>query len=216
MSQHDPNTHHKAVVLLSGGLDSAVALGLIQQTHQVVLAVTVNYGQRNWPQEWQAAQTLAHWAGVKHLAVDLPWLAALLPTGMQTHVNNHSRDTLEAVWVPNRNGILLNMAAAFAEHYAAQTVVFGANADEGAAFPDNTPDYRQAVNAALRFSTRNHVKVLAPVETLTKAQIWQTGLQLGIPLHATWSCYDNGAEPCGVCLSCQHRHNAERGQPLTL
>ena len=203
----------KAVVLLSGGLDSAVALGLVKQSHQVVLALTINYGQRNWQQEWQAASILAQWAGVPHHQVDLPWLVNLLPTGMRADLET-AKDTLEAVWVPNRNGVMLNVAAAFAEKLAAQTVVFGANADEGQAFPDNTPGYRQAVSEALMFSTQNQVKVLAPVEAMTKAEIWQAGLSLNIPLHATWSCYDNGAEPCGICLSCQHRANAEFGQMI--
>jgi 7-cyano-7-deazaguanine synthase len=199
----------KAVMLLSGGLDSAVALGVIRQTHTVVLAITANYGQRNFTHEWTAASALARWAGVTHQRVDLPWLAALLPLGMQVDLKT-DRTTLDSVWVPNRNGVLLNIAAAYAEKCGAGHIVFGANADEGAAFADNTPAYRQAMTAALQWSTQNQVTVLAPLETLSKPAIWQRGLALGVPLQVTWSCYDNGDTPCGVCMSCQHRQHAEQ------
>jgi 7-cyano-7-deazaguanine synthase len=206
-----PKTTTTSVVLLSGGLDSAVALTVARQQGSVKLALTVNYGQRAFANELTAAKGLAAWANVPHQVIDLPWLANLLPTGMQAAGASHhdlpttGADGLSAVWVPNRNGVLLNIAAAFAEQLGANTVVFGANADEGQAFADNTPAYRQACTAALAYSTQNHVQVWAPLEQMSKRDIWVKGQALNVPLHTTWSCYEAAPTPCGVCMSCQHR-----------
>jgi 7-cyano-7-deazaguanine synthase len=195
----------KAVVLLSGGLDSTLALAETLQTHAVPLALTFDYGQRAAEPEKAASAQLAAHFGVPHQVVPLPWLAQLLPNALhpERQAGEEEQGT-RRVWVPNRNGVFLNIAAAFAEKLGAEAVVFGANADEAEGFPDNTEAYRDALTQAFRYSTLNQVRVLTPVGHLSKAQILARGLALGVPLHLIWSCYEagNAQAHCGVCPSC--------------
>lgn len=205
-----PSDTKAAVVLLSGGLDSTVALAwwLAQPNHTVVLAVTVDYGQRAAPQEIAASASIAAHYQVPHQVVTLDWLRNCLPTGLLPGGASHLQGPLPtpAVWVPNRNGVMLNLAAALAEAKGAAFVVFGSNKEEAeAGFPDNTAAYRQALNQALRYSTANAVQVVAPVEQLDKAAIVALGKQLGAPFQWMWSCYEGGPTPCGQCASCRLR-----------
>ncbi len=235
------NTMPRTVALLSGGLDSSVATALARETSDVVLGITFNYGQRAFEQEVIAAERMARYFDIPFKVVDLPWMAALLPEDLSPRLqpvpmidvpttslpelgvssdfgtlNEVNSDVLTPIWVPNRNGILLNTAAAFAEKMSANHVVFGANADEAEDFPDNTMDFVTAMNRSLYFSTRNHVEVIAPVATLSKAKIIAEGQRLQVPLHVIWSCYEQGKQPkttdvathCGVCSSCQRLKQA--------
>ena len=197
----------KAVVLMSGGLDSAVSLAhwLSIDGYTASLAVTMDYGQRVVRQEIRAARRLAAHYGVTHQVIDLPWLKQHLPTGYQVGGRAHAEGLGVAdVWVPNRNGVLLNIASSLAEAVGAGTVLFGANQEEAeAGFPDNTQAYWDRVNAGLELSTMNQVQVKAPVGLLTKSEIGQLAQQLNVPLDFVWSCYEDGEVPCGICASCQ-------------
>lgn len=198
-----------AIALLSGGLDSSVASWLVSKTMPVRLGLTINYGQQAFVKELEAAKAVANWLKCPHQVIELPWLAALLPSGMVS-TSAKQDHTVDAVWVPNRNGVLLNIAAAFAEGAGASHVIFGANLDEAGGFPDNSMAYVEATNHSLSFSTQNNVTVLAPVAGMTKADMLNTvANEENFPLDALWSCYLNGEEPCGKCLSCQHRQRAE-------
>jgi 7-cyano-7-deazaguanine synthase len=106
--------------------------------------------------------------------------------------------------VPNRNGVLLNIAASFAEARGAKSILFGSNREEAeAGFPDNTEDFRERINESLEFSTKNHVKVVAPVGKLYKRAIVAEGLRLGVPFDRIWSCYGPHEKHCGTCDSCK-------------
>jgi 7-cyano-7-deazaguanine synthase len=107
-----------------------------------------------------------------------------------------------AVWVPNRNGVFINIAAAFAESLGCEAVVCGFNAEEGQTFPDNTAEYAQAATAALAYSTLSQVRVWSPTQDLTKVEIVALARRIGAPLQHVWSCYEPGPEPCGECESC--------------
>ena len=110
---------------------------------------------------------------------------------------------MREVWVPNRNGLLIAVAAAFAEARAARAVVVGFNREEGATFPDNTEQFVERTNAALALSTRGGVEVVAPTLSLDKAGIVRLGVEIGAPLEWVWSCYEGGPAPCGRCESCR-------------
>lgn len=212
-----------AVVLLSGGLDSAVSVAWWLHHHPkgkagISKALTFAYGQRAEAKELSAAQAIAQHYGLSHQIIPLPWLSSLLPShygqaGLETVQNWEAPQTetgVERVWVPNRNGILLNIAAGLAEGHKATHVIFGANREEAeAGFPDNTADYRQRVNHALQLSTLTHVQVIAPLESMNKREILQVARQLQVPLELTWSCYEAQDNPCGVCPSCVIRVNAD-------
>ncbi|MGE0199827.1 MAG: 7-cyano-7-deazaguanine synthase QueC [Candidatus Melainabacteria bacterium] len=196
-----------AVVILSGGLDSTVSLAMLCETHTVVRAITFDYGQRARLCEMKAAAAIAAHYNVPHQVITLDWLGDMLPEDLQGSRAVESlahRDGLEMgrVWVPNRNGVFLNIAAAVAEAYGAGAIAFGANADEGRDFPDNTPAYRDALNAALQYSTRNGVRVVTPVGHLTKAAMVAEAVRLKAPLESVWSCYGAGPRHCGECPSC--------------
>jgi 7-cyano-7-deazaguanine synthase len=121
-----------------------------------------------------------------------------------------ARRTAKAVWVPNRNGIFLNMAAAIAEVRNARWVITGFDREEAATFPDNSVAYIQAATRAFAYSTANHVRVRSFVSRLDKTQIVKKGIRLEVPFDMLWSCYLGGREPCGACESCMRSLRAFR------
>jgi 7-cyano-7-deazaguanine synthase len=114
------------------------------------------------------------------------------------------------VWVPNRNGLLVNVAAAFAEALGCARVVVGFNAEEGETFPDNTAAFVETCNAALDLSTRGRVGVWSPTVSMRKASIIVEGRRAGAPLEWVWPCYAGGEAPCGTCESCVRFERARR------
>ena len=107
-----------------------------------------------------------------------------------------------AVWVPNRNGVFLNVAAAFAESLGARAVVAGFNREEARAFPDNSPEFIRRATGALALSTLSKVRVVSPTAKLTKTGIVRLGMKLRAPMRFVWSCYGEGPKMCGECESC--------------
>lgn len=219
----------KAVVLLSGGLDSTVSLAQGINQYEVVLALTFNYGQRAFGKEVRASRAIADYYHVRHEVIALPWLSALLPKALRvrregvdplvpTEWQPESRqeaDFFEAkpVWVPNRNGLFLNIAATYAEAYGAQVILFGANAEEAERFPDNSEAFRERINAAFELSTLNGPQVVCPVGMLDKAQIVDRAQALQVPLHLIWSCYNDADQQCGDCPSCVRLKQALEKSP---
>jgi len=206
-----PNLHHKTIVLLSGGLDSLVALAsVLAEGNPVLKVITMDYGQRALAPELAATQAICDHYGLTRQLISLPWLNESLPPALTPKhqlaspevVTDDNHGSTKRVWVPNRNGVLLNIAAAVAEGLGATRVVFGANAQEAQGFPDNTPEYRDQLNLALQYSTLNHVQVATPVGHLFKTDIVHLGVRLDAPLHLLWSCYEEGPIHCGLCPSC--------------
>jgi len=206
----------KAVALLSGGLDSVVATTVAaRKPGGVALALTFDYGQRSARREAKAARAVARELGLEWQLVKLPWLAKLLPAalgdgadalprpkGKDLDNRSAARKTAKAVWVPNRNGVFVNVAAAFAEALGARDVVAGFNREEAATFPDNSSDYIKRATAALALSTANRVRLVSPTARLDKAGIVRLGVKTGAPMAHVWSCYDAGTRMCGTCESC--------------
>jgi len=196
----------RAVIILSGGLDSTVALAMVMKTHDVRLVVFFDYGQRALPGERAAAIAVATYYELPFREIDISWLENLAPDGMRGSVQHSDRDslqTLDDVWIPNRNGVFLNVGAAFAEKYDCGTLVTGFNREEAAEFPDNSARYVDFVNEGLSLSTRNGVKVVSPTLELDKREILAAGHTAKAPLSVIWSCYRAGARMCGRCASCQ-------------
>lgn len=219
----------RAVALLSSGLDSTVALRLAQKDGwRITLALTLDYGQRAALSECTHSAMIARWADVPHRVLCLPWFSelggsALLGEGVlpRPRLDDLSRDeftraSADAVWVPNRNGVFLEVAAAFAESLGAEAVVVGFNREEAATFPDNSIAYLDAMNRALRFSTRERVSVMAPTAEWDKARILEAALSEGLPLSMLWSCYERGERMCGSCESCMRLKRALRARSLSL
>lgn len=204
-----------SVVLLSGGLDSAVNLAYAQTEGDVRLALTINYGQRAAQREIEAAGKLAKFYNVPFQVVELPWLAEITKTALVNQDNQlpepEAQDldlsdlatrTAAAVWVPNRNGLFVNIAACFAETLNCELVITGFNREEAATFSDNTPEFSLAATAAMFYSTANKVKVLSYTGRLDKKEITSLGVRLGLPWELIWSCYQGSTQMCGKCESC--------------
>lgn len=210
----------KSVVLLSSGLDSTVNLFQAKKESEVLLALTFDYGQRAAAREIERSAKIAKLAGVKHHVVALPWFrdftkTSLVDASMEVPTTavsidslEVSRETAKAVWVPNRNGIFLNIGAAFAESLKADWLVPGFNFEEAQTFPDNSESYLRSMTEALKFSTSTEVKVKCFTTALTKKKIVELGRKLGAPMDLMWPCYFGGESPCGQCESCRRFRNA--------
>jgi 7-cyano-7-deazaguanine synthase len=204
-----------AVVLLSGGLDSTVAATLAAGAGGVRLALTVDYGQRAAEREAAAAREIAAALDVPWQRVELGFLGQLgssaltsaaeeLPSPRDDQLDGpDAQQSADRVWVPNRNGVLLSVAAAHAEALGAGCVVMGFNREEAATFPDNSVEFVLASNGALRYSTRGAVRLVAPTADLDKEGLVRLGRARGAPLQHVWVCYRGGEEHCGRCESCR-------------
>jgi len=197
-----------AIILLSGGLDSVVSAYAAREQHQPQLAITFDYGQTAAPREIEAALQVAADLGVEHRLIKLPWLARLAPRALTDPEADLATATDTSVWVPARNAVFISIAAAYAEALDCEAIVCGFNAEEGAAFTDNTPEFVARADALLEFATRNAPRVVAPTLNLTKAEIVQLGVSIGAPLQFTWSCYGAGPEHCFECPSCRRLRDA--------
>ena len=207
------------IALLSGGLDSAVSLVKLEADprYHVLRAVMIDYGQRAFLQERKASSSLAQYYGIPYQVLTLDWLKEVLPEGLKSESDIDNPTEIYHVWVPNRNGLFLNIAAAMAEAYGAKYVSFGANVDEAqAGFPDNGVPFYESMNETLKYSTLNGVQVMAPVGDLTKIEIAQLGKTLALPFKYVWSCYEAGDVHCGKCASCQHLKRAVKAVGLAI
>ncbi|UCH84134.1 MAG: 7-cyano-7-deazaguanine synthase [Candidatus Latescibacterota bacterium] len=207
----------RAVALVSGGLDSNVSLSKALTEMDVRLVLFFNYEQRALVQERAAVLGVVNYYNLPFREVELGWLGSLLPEAMRFGAEGEGGlETLEAVWIPNRNGVFLNVAAAYAEGFGCDTIVTGFNREEAEEFPDNGAEYVSRVNRGLRLSTRNAVQVMSFTQDLDKREILELGVELGAPLSVIWSCYDAGEIMCGCCGSCKRLKAAIGAMPVGL
>lgn len=204
----------KSVVLLSGGLDSFVSLAVAKDEYNVKLALTFDYGQKSAQQEIAASKKICEFYGIEHKIIKLDWLKEITQTSLVsekeiplTTLNDLSSDefvnkSAVSVWVPNRNGAFLNIAAAFADSYDFDYIIFGGNKEEGTTFPDNTQEFIDKINESLKFSTQKQPKVFAPLINLDKGDIVKLAVEKNVPLELTRSCYSTQDKHCGICESC--------------
>jgi 7-cyano-7-deazaguanine synthase len=197
----------RSIALVSGGLDSIVSLASAVKQRRVESVMFFDYGQRARESERVSSMSAANYYGLPFEDADIRWLEALAPAGMQSSAASGRGDrealtTLEDVWIPNRNGVFINIAAAYAERYRCDTIVTGFNREEAEEFPDNSREFVERVNRALEMSTRNHVRVESFTIDLDKPAILRLGLELRAPLSIIWSCYRAGEHMCGRCASC--------------
>ena len=205
----------KSVVILSGGLDSSFNLLKARSQGEVKLALHFDYGQRAAIAEAAYARAFCERREIPFQIVDVKFLAKwsksslnqkaqALPLGESVNINSEgaSMKTAEAVWVANRNGMFLNIAAAAAEGLGAEQVVPGFNLEEAATFPDNSDAFIKAVNESFKFSTRGKVKAYAYSIHMSKTEILKEYLALGGKLEELWPCYQNAHLWCGECESC--------------
>ncbi len=205
----------KSIILLSGGLDSLVSLGLKKEELNISLALTFDYGQKAVKKEIAASEKICKYYGIELKVIKLDWLKDITQTALVSENDVPSGKELEdssmsakSVWVPNRNGLFLNIAASFADSFGYDCILIGANKEEGQTFPDNTMEFVEAVNKELLYSTMKQPKIIAPLINYTKNDIVMLALKNNIPLDLTMSCYQEGEGHCGICESCTRLKNA--------
>ncbi len=215
----------KAVVLLSGGLDSATALYLARRRGYECHCLIVDYAQRH-RKEVHAARRIAKVAGADFQVVRLkfPWKGSAL-TDVKLAVP--SKRALSRIgrgipptYVPARNTIFLSLALGFSEAIGASRLFIGANALDFSGYPDCRPDYYRAFQQAARLGTKagaegKTIRVETPLIRMSKEEIIRLGRRLGVPYELTWSCYQGRRAPCGCCDSCILRQKGfrEAGYP---
>ncbi len=217
----------KALVCLSGGLDSTISLLWAEKEYSSVEAVFFNYGQKALEKERKASRYFAGLVGANFSEIDLRFLGevsgsalnnteTLVPQGDSVDIKNAetSKETASAVWVPNRNGLFINVAASIAEAKKIDHIILGFNLEEAQTFPDNSKKFIEDTNKALESSTKGLVKVVSPTVDLTKVDIVKLGKKLDVNFQKLWPCYKNGDEICGTCESCKRYLSAKRESGL--
>jgi 7-cyano-7-deazaguanine synthase len=206
----------KAILLLSGGLDSATAGAIAQAEGYQLYALTIRYGQVH-EREVESARSVARALGVvRHieLAVDLSAFggSALVGDGTIPKDRDLAATDIPSTYVPARNTVFLSLALAWSEVVGAEAIVLGVNAIDYSGYPDCRPEYLEAFERLATLATRagvtgQRLRILAPLLRMSKGEIIRRGLSLGIDYGLTHSCYDPGPDgrPCGRCDSCRLR-----------
>jgi 7-cyano-7-deazaguanine synthase len=210
----------KAVVLLSGGMDSCVCTAIAIHAHgaENVALLHAGYGQRTQQRERQAFDSIADFYGVtQRLVVQLDHFraiggSALTDANIAVPENPLGSNTVEipVTYVPFRNAHFLSVAVSWAEVLGAHHIYIGAVAEDSSGYPDCRPEYYRVFQELIRVGTRpeTQIAITTPVISLKKSAIIGKGIELGAPLHLTWSCYQNEHLACGVCDSCLLRLRA--------
>lgn len=206
---------NKSIILLSGGLDSLVALGysIAKADYNIDLALTFDYGQKSVLEEISTSKKICEFYNIKHEVIKLDWLKNITKTSLVSDKEVpceelHTSKSAESVWVPNRNGLFLNIAACFADSFGHKYIIYGANKEEGNTFPDNTEEFRRQISEGFKTSTLVKPQVVAPLINYTKGDIVKIAIENAVPLELVRSCYNSGTKHCGKCESCNYLKKA--------
>lgn len=205
----------RAVVLLSGGLDSATTLYYAKSKGYDCACLIFDYGQRH-KREVESAKRIARSCAADYRVVkfSLPWKGSALLDGKipipKKRTPREMKKGIPITYVPARNTIFLSFAASYAEAIGARAIFIGTNAVDFSGYPDCRPEYYEAFRKLIRRGTKTGVekkqmKVFTPLIDKTKAQIIRMGMRLRVPYEYTWSCYSGGKRPCLKCDSCMLR-----------
>ena len=211
----------RAVVCLSGGMDSTVCATLAARDYEAY-GLHFSYGQRTEARELASARAVAEAVGMHELLeLKMDFFrriggSALTDASIAVPVAGEGDDTshrtgedVPVTYVPFRNAHFLSAAVSWAEVLGAKTVFIGAVEQDSSGYPDCRPAYYQAFNELIRMGTRDgDIQVVTPLIALRKSEIVKLGVELGAPLHVSWSCYSGETEACGVCESCALRLRA--------
>lgn len=203
----------KAVVLLSGGLDSSTVLYIAKKEGYDCHCLIFDYGQRH-KKELVYAAKIAKTANCpyKITKINIPWSDSslldknviLASEGLSRRKGSRCSKNLPSTYVPGRNTIFISFALSYAETLNASAIFIGANAIDYSGYPDCRPEYIRAWNSLIK-SLGLNISIQAPLIRLTKRGIIELGILLGVPYKNTWSCYSGGKAPCGKCDSCLFR-----------
>ncbi len=198
-----------AIILVSGGMDSAVAAAIAMEKHPQVMFIHFNYGQLTEKKEEQCFHSLAEYYGIQHKQIiSFDFLKQLGHSSLTDPAMAIPKNTLHAheipsTYVPFRNGIFLSYSVALAEVMQATHIYIAAVETDSSGYPDCRAEFYQAFNQALRVGTvQGNLTIETPLVQLSKKEIVEWGIRLRVPFKLTWSCYQNEDQPCGQCDSC--------------
>ena len=213
----------RVLVLFSGGVDSttALALAINQYGHENVVALSISYGQKH-NKEIQAANQIAKYYQVEHIFLDLAKIFEYSDCSLLNHSSKEIPHETYAkqlsktdgkpvtTYVPFRNGLFLSSAASIALSKNCNLIYYGAHKDDAAgnAYPDCSEIFNNAMNQAIYEGSGHQLQIEAPFVNKSKADIVKIGLDLNVPYHLTWSCYEGNDKPCGKCGTCLDRQEA--------
>lgn len=202
----------RAVVILSGGMDSTtLAYDLVNKKYEV-FALSFDYGQKHRKELVKAMVTATN-LGIRHEVIDLSYLSKFLKSSLtdstqQVPEGHYADDNMKSTVVPNRNMIMLSIAIGYAITVGADTVAYGAHAGDHAIYPDCRPQFVWEMQKVADICHFTPVKLYAPYLSIHKGEIAILGKMLKVPYENTWTCYVGGEKPCGRCGSCVERAEA--------
>jgi 7-cyano-7-deazaguanine synthase len=201
----------KAVCIISGGMDSALAAFIAKKEGNEIVALHFNYGQRTQKKELECFEKIADALGAKKVVLDTFFIkeigaSSLVDTSLKVRTGG-LEDGVPNTYVPYRNGIFISIAAALAEKEGAQSLYLGVMEEDSSGYPDCTESFIKRIENAVNEGTKKetNIAIRTPLVHMTKGDIVKEALLLGVPLEFTWSCYINEDKACGVCDSCRLR-----------
>ncbi len=204
-----------SVLILSGGMDSTVALYQALATGKQVAALSFDYGAKHNHRELPMARATCLLLNVEHQIVSLDFMnrlfhSDLLQSGGDVPDGPYNHADMRKTVVPFRNGIMLSIAAGYAESIGAEELLIGSHSGDHAIYPDCRPSFNKAMDQAIREGTDNKVAIRFPFVDMDKRDIGDLGRKLGVDFTGTWTCYKGGDIHCGTCGACDERKYALR------
>jgi 7-cyano-7-deazaguanine synthase len=203
----------RALVLVSGGADSATALYYAAHEYELAAGLSFDYGARHNHMEIPFAEYHCKQLGISHYVIKLDFMnrffkSALLRSGGKIPDGAYDEKVMKQTVVPFRNGIMISIAAGLAESIEAQTLIIAAHSGDHALYPDCRGEFMAHMNKAIKAGTYAHIELDAPFINMTKSRIIAQGHKLGVDFARTWSCYKGQKTHCGRCSACVERHQA--------
>lgn len=207
-----------SLIVYSGGLDSTTLLW--EYASDIALAVNFNYGANHNVKEAECARRNCGRLGIKYMEIVIGFISqyfksSLLEGGDAVPAGNYDDDNMRSTVVPFRNGIMLSIAAGLAETYGLSNILIANHAGDHAIYPDCRPGFVDAMGKAITEGTYDGIRLSAPYTLLTKEQIVERGVSLGVDYADTYSCYRGGDTHCGTCGTCRERAEAFRLAGIT-
>jgi 7-cyano-7-deazaguanine synthase len=203
----------RTVIILSGGMDSTTLLYDLHSRGHELFALSFDYGQKH-ARELECAVDLCAGLQIPHYIVDLAWELGPLLSSSLTRENepiptgHYQDESMKSTVVPNRNMIMLSVAAGYAITIGANAIAYAAHAGDHAIYPDCRPVFREALQGVLNVCHYEPIELVTPYIDITKGDICAIGRDLGVPYQLTWTCYLGEEYPCGKCGACTERREA--------
>lgn len=200
-----------SVILLSGGLDSLVALDIVSKSANKIKALFFNYNQKAYLEELLAVKAICKKYNIEFDEIKLPFLANLTNNSLVVDDKNEFSE-LKDVWVPNRNGLFLNIAGCYCDSLNYDSIVIGVNKEEAGKFSDNKNEFIEVITKSFEYSTMKKPKVIAPCSNMTKVDLVNYLIDNDLDFNLIKSCYQNAnvtkKKHCNNCMSCNLLFNA--------